>query len=76
MTRPTQHHRLLATAALGAMLLAAVPSTAKDQTTAEAATQPAHKAEIGDFGFDMKGMDTSEGRSEQHDRPRLCLLSR
>ena len=67
MIRFTQHHRLLATAALGAMLLAAVPAAAKDaakdgandkaETSAPAST--AAKPEIGDFGFDMKGMETS-----------------
>jgi len=52
--------RLMATAALGALMLAAVPATAKDKAaTAPAATQTAAKPEIGDFGFDLGGMDKS-----------------
>jgi len=61
MIRLTQHHRLLATAALGAMLIAAVPAVAKDKaaTTEAAPAAAVAKPEIGDFGFDMKGMETS-----------------
>ncbi|MGQ2932331.1 MAG: M13 family peptidase, partial [Sphingopyxis sp.] len=60
MTRPTQHPRLLATAALGALLFAAVPAIAKEKAaTTEAAAKPAAKPEIGDFGFDATGMDKS-----------------
>jgi len=62
MTRLTQHTRLLATAALGALLFAAAPAIAKENAApaAPAATaEPAAKPEIGDFGFDMTGMDKS-----------------
>ncbi|MGR4891144.1 M13 family metallopeptidase [Sphingopyxis sp. LARHCG72] len=52
--------RLMATAALGALMIAAVPATAKDKAeTAPAAAQTAAKPEIGDFGFDLSGMDKS-----------------
>lgn len=52
--------RLMATAALGALMLAAVPATAKDKAaTTPAAAQTAAKPEIGDFGFDLGGMDKS-----------------
>lgn len=57
MTRLKLSSRLLATAALGAMLLAAVPATAQDQAAPAAATDA--KPEIGDFGFDLSGMDKS-----------------
>jgi putative endopeptidase len=59
MTRLTQHTRLLATAALGALLFAAAPAIAKEKTAPSAASEPAAKPEIGDFGFDMTGMDKS-----------------
>ncbi|WP_077146253.1 M13 family metallopeptidase [Sphingopyxis sp. KK2] len=58
MTRLTQHTRLLATAALGALLFAAAPAIAKEKA-APAAAEPAAKPEIGDFGFDQTGMDKS-----------------
>src|SRR3546814_11761915 len=48
---------LLATAALGALMLAAVPATAQAQ--AAPATETAVKLEIGTFGFDLTGMDKS-----------------
>ena len=52
--------RLMATAALGALMIAAVPAAAKDKAaTAPAAAQTAAKPEIGDFGFDLGGMDKS-----------------
>ncbi len=52
--------RLMATAALGALMLAAVPATAKEKAaTAPAAAPSAAKPEIGDFGFDLGGMDKS-----------------
>ena len=57
MTRLKLSSPLLATAALGALILAAVPATAQDQ--AAPATQTAAKPEIGDFGFDLTGMDKS-----------------
>jgi putative endopeptidase len=61
MTRLTQHTRLLATAALGALLFAAAPAIAKEKTAPAAAAEPAAaaKPEIGDFGFDQTGMDKS-----------------
>ncbi|MGH6649598.1 MAG: M13 family metallopeptidase [Sphingopyxis sp.] len=60
MTRLTQHKRLLATAALGALLFAATPAIAKEKAAAPATTeQPAAKPQIGDFGFDQTGMDTT-----------------
>ncbi|WP_260580341.1 M13 family metallopeptidase [Sphingopyxis sp. PET50] len=60
MTRPTSQSRLLATAALGALLFAATPALAKEKAaTAEAAAKSAAKPEIGDFGFDATGMDTT-----------------
>jgi putative endopeptidase len=50
----------MATAALGALMLAAVPATAKEKAaTAPAAAPSAAKPEIGDFGFDLGGMDKS-----------------
>ncbi|MBU0824549.1 MAG: M13 family peptidase [Alphaproteobacteria bacterium] len=48
--------RLLATAALGAMLISAVPAMAKEEATPAAET--AAKPELGTFGFDTAGMDT------------------
>ncbi|WP_374393547.1 M13 family metallopeptidase [Sphingopyxis sp.] len=57
MNRPNISSRLLATAALGAMLLGAVPALAKDEA-APATSAPA-KPQIGDFGFDLTGMDKS-----------------
>ncbi|MDT7527504.1 M13 family peptidase [Sphingopyxis sp. SE2] len=48
---------LLATAALGALTLAAVPATAREQAAPAAQTDA--KPEIGDFGFDLSGMDKS-----------------
>jgi putative endopeptidase len=51
--------RLLATVALGAMLIAAIPATAKEKVASAPAAQPAAKPELGTFGFDAKGMDTT-----------------
>ncbi len=51
--------RLMATAALGALMLAAVPATAKDKAATAPAAGTAAKPEIGDFGFDLTGMDKS-----------------
>ena len=51
--------RLMATAALGAMMLAAVPATAKEKAATAPATETTAKPEIGDFGFDLTGMDKS-----------------
>ncbi|KTE17183.1 peptidase M13 [Sphingopyxis sp. H115] len=50
--------RLLATAALGALLLAA-PVAAKEEAAAAPAAENASKPAIGDFGFDQAGMDKS-----------------
>ncbi len=55
MNRPNISSRLMATAALGAMLLGAVPALAKDE--AAPATSASAKPQIGDFGFDLTGMD-------------------
>ena len=57
MNRPNISSRLKATVALGAMLLGAVPALAKDEA-APATSAPA-KPQIGDFGFDLTGMDKS-----------------
>ncbi|MBE1526625.1 putative endopeptidase [Sphingopyxis sp. OAS728] len=51
--------RLMATAALGALMLAAAPATAKEKAATAPATEAAAKPEIGDFGFDLSGMDKS-----------------
>ena len=57
MTRLKLSSPLLATAALGALMLAAVPATAQERAAPAAATDA--KPEIGDFGFDLSGMDKS-----------------
>src|SRR3546814_1739086 len=57
MTRLNISSRLLETAALGALMLAAVPATAQEQ--AAPATETAAKPEIGTFGFDLTAMDKS-----------------
>ncbi len=57
MTRLPMSSRLMATAALGALMLAAVPAAAQQQTATAPATTTAAKPEIGDFGFDLAGMD-------------------
>jgi putative endopeptidase len=60
MTRQTFSSRLMATVALGAVLLGSAPAFAKDEApTAPASTAAAGKPEIGDFGFDLSGMDKS-----------------
>ncbi|MBO9697917.1 MAG: M13 family peptidase [Sphingopyxis sp.] len=51
--------RLLATAALGALMLAAVPAAAQEKAATAPAAGSAAKPEIGDFGFDLTGMDKS-----------------
>jgi putative endopeptidase len=57
MTRLKLSSPLLATAALGALMLAAVPASAQEQAAPAAAAEA--KPEIGDFGFDLSGMDKS-----------------
>lgn len=67
MTRSTHHRRLMATAALGAMLLslalapavAAQEAAATTADAAEAAAKPAAAPQIGQYGFDRSGMDKS-----------------
>lgn len=51
--------RLMATAALGAMLISALPAAAKEKAAPAPATENAAKPELGTFGFDTAGMDTS-----------------
>jgi putative endopeptidase len=51
--------RLMATAALGAMLIAALPAAAKETAAPAPAAESAAKPELGTFGFDTAGMDTS-----------------
>src|SRR3546814_2828706 len=60
MTRSIRFPRLMATAALGAILFgsAASPLAAKEDAATTAATA-AHTPEIGSYGFDAKGMDTT-----------------
>ncbi|HET6526604.1 M13 family metallopeptidase [Sphingopyxis sp.] len=57
MTRLKLSSPLLATAALGALILTAIPASAQEQAAPAAATDA--KPEIGDFGFDLTGMDKS-----------------
>lgn len=61
MNRIKNFSRLMATAALGAVLLGVAPAAglAAKEKKASPAAQKADKAEIGDFGFDMTGMDKS-----------------
>ncbi|RYD43366.1 MAG: M13 family peptidase [Sphingomonadales bacterium] len=49
--------RLMATVALGAMMIAAVPVNAKEKAATAPTTETTAKPEIGDFGFDLTGMD-------------------
>ena len=51
--------RLMATAALGAMLISAVPAAAKEKAAPAPAADTAAKPELGTFGFDTAGMDTT-----------------
>ena len=59
MTRLHVSSRLLANAALGAMLISAVPAIAKEKATAAPAAETVAKPELGTFGFDTAGMDTA-----------------
>jgi len=59
MSLKTTYNRLLASAALGALLLT-TGATAKDgHASGKEAGATATKPELGTFGFDTKGMDTS-----------------
>ena len=68
MNRPNISSRLMATAALGAMLLGAVPAFAKEEA-APATTAPA-KPQIGDFGFDLGARHRARARRLRHLRRR------
>ncbi len=59
MTRMTHSSRLMATAALGAMLFGMAPAVSVSAKEQAAASAKADKPEIGDFGFDTTGMDKS-----------------
>lgn len=59
MTRMTHSSRLMATAALGAMLFGMAPAISVSAKEQAAASAKADKPEIGDFGFDTTGMDKS-----------------
>lgn len=60
MNRTNISARLMATAALGALMLAAVPAAATESAPAAAPTTEAKsKPELGTFGFDTTGMDKS-----------------
>ncbi|BBB12602.1 M13 family metallopeptidase [Sphingopyxis sp. FD7] len=51
--------RLMASAALGALMLTAVPAAAEEKPAAASAAASAAKPELGTFGFDLSGMDKS-----------------
>ncbi|WP_156416823.1 M13 family metallopeptidase [Sphingopyxis sp. A083] len=55
----THSSRLMATAALGAMLFGMAPAISVSAKEQAAASAKADKPEIGDFGFDTTGMDKS-----------------
>lgn len=57
MTHPIKISRLMATAALGALMLAAVPAGAEEAPATAPAAKNAGKPELGTFGFDVSGMD-------------------
>ncbi|AMU96512.1 peptidase M13 [Sphingopyxis terrae subsp. terrae NBRC 15098] len=59
MTRMTHSSRLMATAALGAILFGMAPAVSVSAKEQAAASAKADKPEIGDFGFDTTGMDKS-----------------
>lgn len=59
MTHPIKISRLMATAALGALMLAAVPAGAEEAPATAPAAKSAAKPELGTFGFDVSGMDKS-----------------
>ncbi|MEQ8310246.1 MAG: M13 family metallopeptidase [Sphingopyxis sp.] len=59
MTHPIKISRLMATAALGALMLAAVPAGAEEAPATAPAAKNAGKPELGTFGFDVSGMDKS-----------------
>lgn len=59
MIRPKLSSRLLATAALGALLFGMAPAVqlAAKEETKSADAKASAKPEIGDYGFDASGMD-------------------
>jgi putative endopeptidase len=59
MTHLPKISRLMATAAFGALMLTAAPANAKEEGAAEPAATSSAKPELGTFGFDLSGMDTS-----------------
>ena len=59
MTHLSKTSRLMATAALGALMLTAVPASAKEKAATTPAATSAAKPELGTFGFDLSGMDKS-----------------
>ncbi len=59
MTHSIKISRLMATAALGALMLAAVPAGAEEAPATAPAAKSAAKPELGTFGFDVSGMDKS-----------------
>ena len=59
MTHLSKTSRLMATAALGALMLTVVPASAKEKGVAAPATTSSAKPELGTFGFDLSGMDKS-----------------
>jgi len=59
MNRTLTSSRLMATAALGALMLVAIPATAREKAATAPAAHAADKPELGTFGFDTAGMDKS-----------------
>ena len=59
MTHLPKTSRLMVTAALGGLMLTAVPAIAKEKATTAPAATSAAKPELGTFGFDLTGMDKS-----------------
>src|SRR3546814_1883860 len=57
MIRLTFDSRLLASAALGVILLGTAPASAQEAADPAAAAAAAGKPAIGAYGFDAKGMD-------------------
>ncbi|WP_338425087.1 M13 family metallopeptidase [Sphingopyxis kveilinensis] len=59
MTHLSKTSRLMATAALSALMLTVVPVSATEEGVAAPATTSSAKPELGTFGFDLSGMDKS-----------------